>query len=169
MFLLSLIPDTWYQLAVHAIVLLGAVSLVMGTLFKFFPITSAYSKLPKILGYIILIIGVYLEGSYGNEMMHRNEVAKLKQEISDAENKSQQIQTKIETRTVTKIQRIKEKVKNNANSIQQNAQVIDAECKFPPIAIELHNRAAHNQISRSASDIDDTLSGSTGNGSSDTK
>lgn len=164
MFLLSLIPDSWYQIAVNGILVIGILSLLIGFSFKFFPPFKSYSKLSQIIGYILLIVGVYFEGGYSNEMMHRNQVAELKQKIAEAESKSQQIQTKIETKTVTKIQRIKEKVNNNANSIQQNAQVIDAECTFPTIAVELHNRAAHNEISRSATDIDDAMSGSTGNG-----
>jgi hypothetical protein len=135
-FLLNLIPDVWYKLFVHGVVVLGLGLTILSTILRW--------KLYQIIGILILIIGVFFEGSYTTEMMWRAKVQEVQKKLDEANVKSKKETVKLQKKINAQSQLIKQKAKDNANLIRQNASKIDADCKLNATAIELHNAAASN-------------------------
>jgi len=138
-FLLNLIPDVWYKLFVHGVVVLGLGLTILSTILRW--------KLYQIIGILILIIGVFFEGSYTTEMMWRAKVEEVQKKLDEANKKSKQVTIKLQKKLNAQTQLIKQKAKDNANLIKQNANKIDAECKLSDTVVELHNRASDNEVS----------------------
>lgn len=133
-FILNFIPDAWYKLFVHSVVFIGLGLTVLSTILRW--------KLYQIIGVVILIIGVFFEGSYTTEMMWRAKVAEVQKKLDEANVKSKKETIKLQKKINAQSQLIKQKAKDNANLIKQNASKIDADCKLNDTVIELHNAAA---------------------------
>ncbi len=69
MWYLSFIPDIWLTYAVHAVTLVGLIGVVIGFLGSKIPFVSHYGGVVKSISTIVLLIGIYFEGSLTNEMM----------------------------------------------------------------------------------------------------
>ncbi len=63
MWILSFLPDWIF----HAIVIAGLVAVIVGTFLKSMPIINNYSLPIKVIGYIVLALGIFLEGGLNNE------------------------------------------------------------------------------------------------------
>jgi len=133
-FLLNLIPDVWYKLFVHGVVVLGLGLTIISTIFRW--------KLYQIIGILVLIAGVFFEGSYTTEMMWRAKVEEVQKKLDEANAKSKKETVKLQKKINAQTQIIKQKAKDNAKLIKENASKIDADCKLNDTAIELHNAAA---------------------------
>jgi len=117
-------------------------------------------RLPaELLGIVLLIAGAYLFGGYGTEMMWRQRVNDLQKQVAEAEAKSQQVNTVIETQVVTKIKVVKETVYVNKEIIKEVvAKQLDAQCTIPVSAISLHDSSSRNEVSRGAGSADGSAS-----------
>jgi hypothetical protein len=118
-------------------------------------------KLPaELVGVVFLVVGSYLFGSYGTEMTWRNRVAELEAKVKVAEEKSQQVNTVIETKVVTKIKVVKENVYVNREIIKEVAgKQLDASCSLPKSTVSLHDSASRNEVPERAAATDGTPSG----------
>jgi len=149
-FILHLIPDAWYKLFVHGIVVLGLSITILSSIFRW--------KLYQIIGILVLLAGVFFEGSYSTEMMWRAKVEEVQKKLDIANKKSKQVTIKLQKKLNAQKQLIKKKAKDNANLIKQNANKIDADCKLTDTVVELHNRASDNEVSRAPEGNDGKLS-----------
>lgn len=157
-FLLNIIPSTWYVYFVHGVVVAGISLIVMGTVMKYIPTTTMYSKLPKLIGYIVLMFGIYFEGGYTTEMSWRLKVDNVQKQLNEANKKSKQTTIKLQKKLNAQTILIKKKAKDNANNIKKNADKIDVDCKLSDTAIELHNRASNGEVSGTTKRDDGKLS-----------
>lgn len=133
-FIINFIPDAWYKLFVHSVFFIGLSLTIISTILRL--------KLYQIIGVVILIIGVFFEGSYATEMMWRAKVAEVQKKLDEANVKSKKENIKLQKKINAQSQLIKQKAKDNANLIKQNASKIDTDCKLNDTVIELHNAAA---------------------------
>jgi hypothetical protein len=117
-------------------------------------------KLPAELGgVVLLVIGSYLFGGYGTEMSWRARVAELEAKVKIAEEKSQQVNTVIETKVITKVKVIKENVYVNREIIKEVAgKQLDASCSLPRSTVSLHDSASRNEVAERAAATDGTPS-----------
>ena len=139
-FILHFIPDAWYKLFVHGVVVLGLGLTILSTILRW--------RLYQIIGILVLIAGVFFEGSYTTEMMWRAKVEEVQKKLDIANKKSKQVTIKLQKKLNAQTHLIKQKAKDNANLIKQNANKIDADCKLTDTVVELHNRASDNEVSR---------------------
>jgi hypothetical protein len=93
-------------------------------------------------------------------MAWRERVAELEAKVKVAEEKSQQVNTVIETKIVEKIKIVKENVYVNREIIKEVAgKQLDAQCTLPKSTIVLHDSASRNEVAGRAESTDGTPSG----------
>lgn len=151
MWYLSFIPDIWLTYAVHAVTLVGLIGVVIGFLGSKIPFVSHYGGIVKGISTIILLIGIYFEGSLTNEMMWRSKVAEFEKKVDIAKEESKKANERLDKEVSEKIKGIKDNFNVNKQEIEKNRESIDAECKLSDTAWLLYNRASQNAISRSTS------------------
>jgi hypothetical protein len=142
MWFLHFIPDELIKLFLHFICLSGIALFVAGVFAKRLRIISLYGFIAKILGVLILLVGVYFEGGYGVEELWRARVADLQKQIAASEEKSKQENIVIETKYVTQVKLIHDKQYIIQEKIKEVATQIDAECKVDNAAVEILNQSA---------------------------
>ena len=137
MWILSYLP-TWIFYAITVIVILGLISsYVLGMV----PLITQY-KLPlQILSVVVIAFGVFIIGGVENELSWQAKVKELEAQVAVATAKSNETNTKIQYKVVTKIQVVKEQVEVVKKEIEIQKEFINADCKVNPTAIDLYNKA----------------------------
>ena len=157
--MLGLIPDSFFVWVTYALMILGAGLYVASKLVAWIPLMSQYKLPSELVGVGVLMIGVYMFGSYGTEMLWRERVKELEAKVKIAEEKSQQVNTVIQTRVVTKIKVVKENVYVNREVIKEVAgKQLDASCSLPKSTVSLHDSASRNEVAGRAAATDGTPS-----------
>lgn len=148
MWMLSFIPDSWIQLAVHIIFGLGVAGLVLTWLiqniFNHFTKLLPWIKTIRWVSIVLFIVGLYFEGGIGVESEWRARVAQLEAKIKVAEQQSKDANDKLKNQINSKVKIIKINSASNKESIAQNKEVIDAECSLNDKAINIYNNAVKN-------------------------
>lgn len=146
--MLSFIPDSWIQLAVHIIFGLGVAGLILTWLiqnvFDHFTGLIPWIKTIRWVSIVLFVSGLYFEGGIGVESEWRSRVAQLEAKIKVAEQQSKDANDKLKNQVVSKVKIIKINSASNKESITQNKEVIDAECSLNDKAIVIYNNAVKN-------------------------
>jgi hypothetical protein len=146
--MLSFIPDSWIQLAVHIIFGLGVAGLILTWLiqnvFDHFTGLIPWIKTIRWVSIVLFVSGLYFEGGIGVESEWRSRVAQLEAKIKVAEQQSKDANDKLKNQINSKVKIIKINSANNKESITQNKEVIDAECSLNDKAIVIYNNAVKN-------------------------
>jgi len=146
MWLLQLIPDAWLAWAVNATLIVGAVSMVLGVFTGILPVLRSYSPALKIIGFILLLVGAYLNGGLGVELEYRERIAAMQEKINIAEGKSQQENVRIVEKIVTETKIIKQDTQETQYLIEQMKDKINLGCELSPEAITLYNESITGRI-----------------------
>jgi hypothetical protein len=148
MWMLSFIPDSWIQLAVHIIFGLGVFGLIftwlIQNIFNHFTKLLPWIKTIRWVSIVLFIVGLYFEGGIGVESEWRARVAQLEAKIKVAEQQSKDANDKLKNQINSKVKIIKINSASNKESITQNKEVIDAECSLNDKAIVIYNNAVKN-------------------------
>ena len=157
--MLSLIPDSLFVWITYILFGIGGMLYTASKLVVWIPMIGQYKLPAELVGVVLLVVGSYLFGSYGTEMMWRDRVKELEAKVKIAEEKSQQVNTVIETKVVTKIKVVKENVYVNREIIKEVAgKQLDASCSLPKSTISLHDSASRNEVAERAAATDGTPS-----------
>jgi membrane-bound ClpP family serine protease len=149
MWFLNFIPTELLQLAIHGVVALGVILSLAGAFASRIAFIGQYGIAAKILGSVLLLIGVFFEGGYGVEMSYRLKTQQLQAEIATAEKKSDDLQKVLSVKSKQKTIIIKEKVAENAKDIEANRIVINNGCTISDDAWMFYNRAVAPKVSDS--------------------
>ena len=157
--MLNLIPDSIFIWVTYFLFGLGVSLYVASKMVTWIPMIKQYKLPAELVGVVLLVIGSYLFGGYGTEMSWRARVAELEAKVKVAEEKSQQVNTVIETKIVTKVKVIKENVYVNREIIKEVAgKQLDAQCTLPKSTVSLHDSASRNEVAGRAAATDGTPS-----------
>ena len=157
---LALIPDSFFLWITYLLIAVGVGLYVASKLVTWIPLISQYKLPAELVGVVLLVAGSYLFGSHGTEMAWRERVRELEAKVKVAEEKSQQVNTVIETKIVEKIKVVKENVYVNREIIKEVAgKQLDAQCTLPKSTISLHDSASRNEVPERAAATDGTPSG----------
>ena len=109
MWLLHFLPSGLLEFIVNAVLIIGIVATILSffvikPIIKWVPGIASYATLIQVVSVIILTAGVYFKGGYSTEMQWRAKVAEVQAKLEAAENKSREVNTKIETKVITKTQ-----------------------------------------------------------------
>jgi len=150
---------------------LGALILMASWVITFIPFLNIYRFWIQLVGIVLLTSGIYWYGGYSNELSWRERVAEMEDKVRLAEEKSQQVNTEVETRVIEKTKVVREKgriqieyinrlVKGDTVEIvkdmsaeeravfeakQQELQTALKNCPVPRIIVEEHNKAAEKK------------------------
>jgi len=141
--MLSLLPD-WFW---HVVTITGAIALIASWFLKRIPFISQYNIPLKIIGFVVLLLGIWMEGGVANEAKWQAKVAELEAKLKVAEEQANNKNVEIQERVVEKTKIIKEKGKDIVTYIDR--EVVKKEeivkyieqCPVPKEIIDLHNTA----------------------------
>jgi type VI protein secretion system component VasK len=144
--LLDLIPDSWVHLLIHAITAFGLVVMIGAIVVS--KLTTVWAPSIRILsmalqpiGALIFVIGVFLEGGYGVEMVWRDRVAKVEAKVAEAQAQAVSANQQLETEQQQHQQYIKQLEDDLSKQIHTQTIVINQSCKLDPVAVDLYNKA----------------------------
>jgi type VI protein secretion system component VasK len=139
MWILHFLPDSVILWFVNILLLAGILLTIAGWFAHRIPLIYQYQLPFKIVGVLLLVLGVYFRGGYAIETEWRERVTELEQKLKVAEAESAKVNEVIKEKIVTKTQVIREK----GETIIQRVEVLkDAACPVPQEAIDVHNEAA---------------------------
>ena len=157
--MLSLIPDSLFIWVYYIMLTLGVGLYIASKLIRWIPMMGQYKLPAELVGVVLLVVGAYFYGGHGVQQAWQARVAELEAKVKIAEEKSQQVNTIIETRVVTKIKVVKENVYVNREIIKEVAgKQLDASCSLPKSTISLHDSASRNEVAGRAAATDGTAS-----------
>ncbi len=156
----SLLPDSIFVMLTYAIFAAGLLLYIASKLVRWIPIMMQYRMPAELVGVLLLCVGAYFFGWRGNEEKWLDRVAELEAKVKIAEEKSQQINTVIQEKIVTRVKVIKENVYVNREIIKEVAGAqLDAQCSLPKSTISLHDSASRNEVPERSAAVDGTPSG----------
>jgi hypothetical protein len=142
MWILQFLPDSLILWATTLLLVLGSVLTVAGWFAHRLPMIYHYQLPLKIIGGLLLVLGVYLRGGYAVEHEWRQRVAELEAQLKVAQEQSAQVNTVIQNRVITKTQVIKEKADTLVQFVDREVIKEVNNCPVPQEAIDVHNEAA---------------------------
>jgi hypothetical protein len=154
--LLQLIPDGIFVWLTYLLFAAGVILYVASKLVNWIPLMGQYRFPVELVGIVAVVIAAYFYGG----VSYREQVAEMKQRVKVAEEKSQQINTVIETKIIEKVKVVKENVYITREIVKEVAgQQLDAQCSLPRSTISLHDSASRNEVPQRAAATDGTPSG----------
>lgn len=154
--MLQMIPDSLFVWITYLLFTAGVVLYVASKLVSWIPLMGQYRLPVELVGVAALVIAAYFYGGIG----YREMIAELKEKVRVAEEKSQQVNTVIETRVVEKIKVVKENVYINREIVKEVAgKQLDAQCSLPRSTVSLHDSASRNEVPQRSAAVDGTPSG----------
>jgi ABC-type uncharacterized transport system permease subunit len=144
MWILHFLPDNLLAWILHLIFLVGLIGSILGFFLQYIPGIIQFRIPIKIISTVLLLSGIYFEGSYMTEMIWRDRVAEVEARIAIAEAKSQEVNVVIQEKIIEKIKVVKEQVIVNHNIIKTHKEIINAECKIPDVAFQVYNTAVNH-------------------------
>jgi hypothetical protein len=147
MWLLHLLPDSFILLIVYVLMGLGALGILLGFFIRFIPWINIYRTPIQIVSIVLFCSGVYWYGGYTTEMIWREQVAALQQQVADSEKKSVETNTVIKKVYIDRIKVVKQDVVVVQEKIREVQKIIDQDCRVAPEAINLLNEAAKSRKS----------------------
>ncbi len=101
--LLSIMPESIFIFIYYIMLSAGVVLYIASKLVQWIPMMGQYKLPAEVVGVVLLVIGAYFYGGYGVQSAWQARVAELEAKVKVAEEKSQQVNTVIETKIVTKV------------------------------------------------------------------
>jgi type VI protein secretion system component VasK len=151
----SLLPDAILNWVYWAIIAVGITGVFAGWFGKFIPVYGRYVEYLKPVGVVLLVLGVWLRGGYDTEMAWRSKVAEAEAKVAKAEEASKEVNAKLEAKIKEK-QKVRIEYYNTVKErIVKETQIIDAECKVAPEAINILNDAAKNSTKKGTVTIEE--------------
>ena len=159
MWLLHLIPDSFFIWITYLLFSLGIILYLASKLVVWIPVIAQYKIPAELVGVVLLIIGAYLFGSHDNEAVWQSQIKELEEQVKIAEEKSQQVNTIVQTKVITKVKVVKQNVYVNREIIREVAgRQLDASCTLPVSTVVLHDSASRNEVARGPGSTDGTPS-----------
>jgi hypothetical protein len=154
--LLQLVPDGIFVWITYLLFAAGLVLYVASKLVSWIPLIGQYRLPAELVGVVALVIAGYFYGG----ISYREQIAEMKQRIKVAEEKSQQVNTVIETKIIEKVKVVKQNVYITREIVRDTAgRQLDAQCSLPRSTVSLHDSASLNQVPQRAAAVDGTPSG----------
>ena len=154
--LLQLIPDGVFVWLTYLLFAAGVILYVASKLVSWIPLMGQYRFPAELAGVVALVIAAYFYGG----ISYREQIAEMKQRVRIAEEKSQQVNTVIETKIIEKVKVVKQNVYITREIVKEVAgQQLDAQCSLPQSTISLHDSASRNEVPQRAAATDGAPSG----------
>ena len=144
MWILNWLPDAVF----HLILIAGVLALLAGWSLKMIPLIRQYSLPIQVAGVLLTIVGVWYEGGTAKDAEWKARVAEVEKKVAEAEAKSSQVNTKVVTKVVTKLEVVRVKGDEVIKYVDREIVKYDTkfgpggQCEIPKEFIKAHNQAA---------------------------
>lgn len=146
MWLLSFLPNALLHFIITSILFTGIVIYILSFFTKFIPTLLPYVYVTRIIASILICVGLYLYGSYSTEIVWRDKVTKIQEQIKISEEKSKIVNTEIKLVYIDKIKIVKETQVVIQKQISEAQPIIDSTCIVSPEVITILNDSAKRLI-----------------------
>jgi hypothetical protein len=154
--LLQLIPDSVFVWITYLLFGAGVLLYVASKLVSWIPLMGQYRLPAELIGVVALVIAAYFYGG----ISYREQIAEMKQRVKIAEQRSQQVNTVIETKIIEKVKVVKQNVYITREIVRDTAgRQLDTQCSLPRSTVSLHDSASGNEVPQRAAAVDGTPSG----------
>lgn len=133
-------PETVLMLNT-GLIAVAAVVLLAASFIRYIPMINIYRVPIQLAAVAVLIFGIYYRGALSIELEWKQRVAELEKAVAAAESRSREINTKIVTRTVTRVKNHVEYRDRVKKEIEIKREIINADCSLNPAAVEAYNKA----------------------------
>jgi hypothetical protein len=158
--ILGFVPDAVFVWVYYILLTAGLGLYAVSKLVVWLPLIGQYKLPVELFGIVLLMTGAYFYGGHGVQLAWQARVAELEARVKIAQEQSQQVNTVIQEKIVTKVKVIKENVYVNREIIREVAGAqLDATCTLPRSSVVLHDSASRNQVAERAAATDGTPSG----------
>jgi hypothetical protein len=123
----------------------GLAGILISYFIRFIPFINIYRTPIQIISIIVFCSGIYWYGGYTTEMLWRDEVARLEEQVRESEEKSKKVNKVIQKVYVDRVKIVKQDVVVIQEKIREVSNVIDKDCKVSPEAVNLLNQAARRK------------------------
>ena len=141
MWILQVLPDSFILWFTNLLLIAGLAITVAAFFLKIIPFVNIYRLPLQILGIVVLVIGVYLRGGYAIEMEWRERVRELEAKVQASEQQSAELNQRLSQEVEKKRAARRELDAAVRKNIEENREVINAECKLNPAAVDAYNQA----------------------------
>lgn len=138
------------SLLVHLVLIAGILLFLSSSFLGMIPFVKQYRLPGQILGFILAIVGVFYEGGLSYKEGMDKEVADLKVKLAQAETKSAEQNTQIQSLLDKDTTVIREKGQTIVKYLQTDGRRYDSQCVIPQDIINAHNQAATLNVTPSA-------------------
>jgi hypothetical protein len=157
MWIINFLPE-WI---IHTIFAIGVLGTSAGFVLGFIPLIKTYKLAIQIIGLLLLVLGVYLEGGLADYKEWQIKVKEMEARLAQAETKASEKNVEIQEKIVEKTKIVKEKGKDiikyvdKWNTVEIIKEVEGPErvireevikyienCPVPKEIIDIHNQAA---------------------------
>ena len=142
MWILSYLP-TWIF---YAIVVLGILGVVASYVLSMVPLVNQYKIPLQVVSIVVIAFGVFIIGGVENELSWQAKVKELEAQVAVATAKSNETNTIVQQKVITKIQIVKQQVEVVKKEIEVQKEYINADCRVNPIVIDLYNKAVAEPV-----------------------
>ena len=137
MWILSYLP-TWIF---YAIVVLGILGVVASYVLSMVPLVNQYKIPLQVVSIVVIAFVVFIIVGVENELSWQAKVKELEAQVAVATAKSNETNTVVQQKVITKIQIVKQQVEVVKREIEVQKEYINTDCKVSPTAIDLYNKA----------------------------
>ena len=137
MWILSFLP-TWIY---YAIVVMGILGVIASYVLSMVPLVNQYKIPLQVVSIVVIAFGVFIIGGVENELAWQAKVKELEAQVAVATAKSNETNTVVQQKVITKIQIVKQQVEVVKREIEVQKEYINTDCKVSPTAIDLYNKA----------------------------
>lgn len=138
MWALGLLPD-WIW---HILLALSVLTIAATYFLRMVPFLSANAVQLRMAATLLLLLTVWMEGGIANEAKWKDRVRVLEAKIAAAEKAAAEANAKIEYVYVDRVEVVKEIQYVVRKEIANSASELDANCRIPPLAVDILNQAA---------------------------
>jgi len=140
MWILKWLPDWIF----YGLLLIGLLGYAVTYLLRFIPIPAIYIyKTPiQIVSIALVVIGTFMSGAIHEEAAWLARVKEMEEKVAEVEKKSEQTNTEIQTKVVTKTQVVKEKGEEIVKYVDREIVKYDSSCVIPKEVVDTINKAA---------------------------
>ena len=140
MWILKWLPDWIF----YGLLLIGLFGYAVTYLLRFIPIPAIYIyKTPiQLVSIALVVIGTFMSGAIHERTAWLARVKEMEAKVAEVEQKSEQANTEIQTKVVTKTQIIKEKGDEIVKYVDREIVKYDNTCVIPKEVVDTINKAA---------------------------
>jgi hypothetical protein len=132
------IPDWVF----HLVFSVGVLTTLAGFVLNILPFFKQYIIPIRVIGVILLLLGVYLEGGLANKKVWEAKVSEVQTQLAEAEAKSAKQNVKIVEKVVKKTEYYRTRGDDIVKYIDREVTKYDSQCVIPKEFVKSHNDAA---------------------------